>query len=55
MCIRDRFYGAFMLAAGVSVIGLIAWTLALPPIAPIQWKIAGEEAARAGGSASALP
>jgi MFS family permease len=50
-----QFYGAFMLAAGVSVIGLIAWTLALPPIAPIQWKIAGEEAARAGGSASALP
>jgi MFS family permease len=50
-----QFYGAFMLAAGVSVIGLIAWTLALPPIAPIRWEDADEGGARAGRSATALP
>jgi MFS family permease len=33
-----EFYSAFMLAAGMSLIGLIAWTLALPPIAPIRWE-----------------
>jgi MFS family permease len=42
-----QFYYAFMLAAGVSVIGLIAWTLALPPIAPIRWEDADEGGARA--------
>jgi len=32
-----QFYGAFMLAAALSVIGLVAWTIALPRIAPIRW------------------
>jgi len=32
-----EFHAAFMLAAAVSVIGLIAWTVALPKIEPIRW------------------
>jgi MFS family permease len=49
-----QFYSAFMLAAGVSVIGLMAWTLALPPIAPIRWDDADKGGARAVGGATAL-
>jgi hypothetical protein len=37
------------------VIGLIAWTIALPPIAPIQWNAAGEGGVRAAGSATPSP
>jgi MFS family permease len=33
-----EFYSAFMLAAAVSLMGLIAWTLALPRIEPIRWE-----------------
>jgi len=44
-----------MLAAGVSVIGLIAWTVALPKIAPIRWDNADEGGARPTGSAATLP
>ena len=50
-----QFYYAFMLAAGVSVIGLIAWTVALPKIAPIRWDNADEGGARPTGSAATLP
>jgi MFS family permease len=49
-----EFYSAFMLAAGVSVIGLIAWTVALPPIAPIRWEDAGRGDTPAAGSAAVL-
>jgi MFS family permease len=34
-----QFYSAFMLAAAVSLIGLVAWTFALPPIAPVRWEV----------------
>ena len=44
---NGQFYGAFMLAAGVSVIGLVAWTVALPRIAPIRWQDARARGARA--------
>jgi MFS family permease len=47
-----HFYSAFMLAAGVSVIGLIAWTVALPQIAPVRWEQADESGAPAVGSAA---
>ena len=33
-----QFGAAFMLAAAVSVFGLLAWTVILPKIAPIQWE-----------------
>lgn len=33
-----QFYGAFMLAAVVSLLGLIAWTIGLPRIEPIRWQ-----------------
>jgi nitrate/nitrite transporter NarK len=49
-----QFYSAFMLAGGVSVIGLIAWTVALPRIAPIRWQETHEGRARAAASATAL-
>lgn len=33
-----QFGAAFMLAAAVGVFGLLAWTVILPKIAPIQWE-----------------
>jgi cyanate permease len=38
-----QFYSAFMLAAAISVLGLIAWTVALPEIAPVRWEAADDE------------
>ena len=32
-----RFSAAFLCAAGVSLLGLLAWTVILPKIAPIAW------------------
>jgi MFS family permease len=32
------FTGAFLLAAGLSVVGLLCWTLALGPITPLRWR-----------------
>ena len=31
------FTGAFLLAAGLSVVGVICWTVALGPITPLRW------------------
>ncbi len=38
-----QFYSAFMLAAAISVLGLIAWTVALPEIAPVRWEAVDDE------------
>jgi MFS family permease len=32
------FTGAFLLAAGLSVAGVLCWTLALGPITPVRWR-----------------
>ena len=37
-----QFSAAFLLAAAVSVIGLLAWTVILPKIVPIQWEDAAQ-------------
>ena len=37
-----QFGVAFMLAAAVSVLGLLAWTVITPKIVPIQWEDAAQ-------------
>ena len=34
------FTGAFVLAAGLSVVGVLCWTIALGPITPLTWRAA---------------
>ncbi len=33
-----NFTGAFVLAAGLSVVGILCWTVALGAIAPLAWR-----------------
>jgi MFS family permease len=49
-----EFYSAFMLAAAISLMGLIAWTVALPRIEPIRWESEDTDQVPLVGAAATL-